>query len=270
MATGPDDNRVVLGVAPAKGHPPPSALGATPPSPRQSRWTDAAPAGRGRSAGRHGPAAARCRVGVTAHISNGVEVWLKPTDFKADQVVFNAYALAAPSCLRPTTGTPAAAPSSGRLGLSRWTSGRCCRPILGLGRHGHSHGIPDRHAKGPETHCSSAACHTRPTHAEALDTSSAFAAAANRAEPARVFSERSSWTSPATHPRPRRRWSTRPGELDIIKRCTTPPNFTFFSPARLGGRDLADVGDVGRTLPRAARRTFAPEAAFPPDRRPRW
>ncbi|MGD9904034.1 MAG: M16 family metallopeptidase [Vicinamibacterales bacterium] len=98
-----DDNRVVLGVAPATpGTPAPTdatlttafaAAFAAPVTP----WTDALagralvadPPNPGRVTGRREVPA----VGVTVlTLSNGMEVWLKPTDFKADQVVFNAYA----------------------------------------------------------------------------------------------------------------------------------------------------------------------------------
>jgi len=98
-----DDNRVLLGVAPA-------TPGTTAPTESTLRtafaaalaapvtaWTDALagralvtdPPARGRVTGRREIAA----IGTTVlTLSNGMEVWLKPTDFKADQVVFTAYA----------------------------------------------------------------------------------------------------------------------------------------------------------------------------------
>lgn len=98
-----DDNRVVLGVAPAApGAAAPTdatlttALAAAFAAP-VTPWTDALagrtlvadPPARGRVTGRREIPA----IGVTVlTLSNGMEVWLKPTDFKADQVVFNAYA----------------------------------------------------------------------------------------------------------------------------------------------------------------------------------
>ncbi len=96
-----DDSRVVLGVAPAgPGTPTDDTLrtalaaaftGAVTP------WSDGlagralvpTPPARGRVTGRRQIP----DVGVTVlTLSNGMEVWLKPTTFKADQVVFSAYA----------------------------------------------------------------------------------------------------------------------------------------------------------------------------------
>ena len=98
-----DDNRVVLGVAPtAAGTPAPTddtlktALAAAFATP-VTAWTDALagralvtdPPAKGTVTNRRQIPA----VGVTVlTLSNGMEVWLKPTDFKADQVVFSAYA----------------------------------------------------------------------------------------------------------------------------------------------------------------------------------
>ncbi len=107
-----DDSRVVLGIAPAKpGAPLPTddtlktamtAAFAGPVTP----WSDGL-AGRelvttppkpGRVTGRRQIP----EVGVTVlTLSNGMEVWLKPTDFKADQVVFSAYALGGGSLAAP-------------------------------------------------------------------------------------------------------------------------------------------------------------------------
>ena len=99
-----DENRVVLGVAPEKKDvPPPSpeTLRAAIDSRRQRRRSSAGP--------KRPPAAswsrnrlppARWRRGAPfprsarpcLTLSNGVEVWLKPTDFKNDQIMFSAYA----------------------------------------------------------------------------------------------------------------------------------------------------------------------------------
>lgn len=100
MAEG---SRVVLGVAPATG-------GATPPSNDTLRtaltaafrapltpWSDGV-AGRALVSTPPTPGRVTARrriaeVGATVlTLSNGMEVWLKPTTFKADQVVFSAYA----------------------------------------------------------------------------------------------------------------------------------------------------------------------------------
>jgi zinc protease len=114
-----DDNRVVLGVAPATpgtAAPTDAALAAaftaafTAPV---AAWTDAAA---GRALIDDPPAAGKVtgrrqvpEVGVTVlTLSNGMEVWIKPTDFKADQVVFNAYAYGGAS-LVPEADYPDAA-----------------------------------------------------------------------------------------------------------------------------------------------------------------
>ena len=98
-----DENRVVLGVAPEKKDtPPPSAdmlrstiarASAAPVEP----WKEAT---EGRALVEKDPAAARSpraarvpEIGATVlTLSNGVEVWLKPTDFKNDQILFTSYA----------------------------------------------------------------------------------------------------------------------------------------------------------------------------------
>ncbi len=98
-----DDNRVVLGVAPgAAGAAPPTddtlktalaAAFAAPVTPRTEETAGRAlvtdpPAKGSVTSRRQIPA-----VGVTVlTLSNGMELWLKPTDFKADQVVFTGYA----------------------------------------------------------------------------------------------------------------------------------------------------------------------------------
>lgn len=98
-----DENRVVLGVAPEKKDTPP-------PSPEMLRaaierasaapvepWADAT-SGRAlvEKVPPAGTVASRREVGeigaTVLTLSNGVEVWLKPTDFKNDQVLFTAYA----------------------------------------------------------------------------------------------------------------------------------------------------------------------------------
>ena len=98
-----DDNRVVLGVAPeAPGAAPPTddtlktALAAAFAAPVTARTEETAgralvtdPPAKGSVTGRRQIPA----VGVTVlTLSNGMELWLKPTDFKADQVVFTGYA----------------------------------------------------------------------------------------------------------------------------------------------------------------------------------
>ena len=98
-----DDNRLALGVAPASQEVPAptddtlkTALAAAFAAP-VTAWTDAL-AGRALVADPPAPGKVTGRrqvpaVGVTVlTLSNGVEVWLKPTDYKADQVVFTGYA----------------------------------------------------------------------------------------------------------------------------------------------------------------------------------
>ncbi len=98
-----DENRVVLGVAPEKKDtPPPSAdmlrstiarASAAPVEP----WKEAT---EGRALVEKDPAGGRVtarrtvpEIGATVlTLSNGVEVWLKPTDFKNDQILFSSYA----------------------------------------------------------------------------------------------------------------------------------------------------------------------------------
>ena len=98
-----EDNRVVLGVAPEKKDtPPPStetmraAIDRAGTAPVE-RWAEAAA---GRELVEKPPASGKVasrravpEIGATVlTLSNGVEVWLKPTDFKNDQVLFSAYA----------------------------------------------------------------------------------------------------------------------------------------------------------------------------------
>jgi zinc protease len=99
-----DDNRLVLAVAPEKQgvsiaseQQLQAALAKAEGSPVEA-WTDAL-AGRDlvEKAPVPGKVTARreiAELGVTVlSLSNGVEVWLKPTDFKSDQVLFGSYAL---------------------------------------------------------------------------------------------------------------------------------------------------------------------------------
>ncbi len=98
-----DENRVVLGVAPEKKDTPPptpdmlrNAIARASAAPVE-RWVDATS---GRALIEKAPSAGKVasrrevpEVGATVlTLSNGVEVWLKPTDFKNDQVLFTAYA----------------------------------------------------------------------------------------------------------------------------------------------------------------------------------
>ena len=98
-----EENRVVLGVAPEKKDVPPP----TPDTMRAAieragnapveRWAEATA---GRELVEKPPAAGTvtarrmvAEIGATVlTLSNGVEVWLKPTDFKNDQIMFSAYA----------------------------------------------------------------------------------------------------------------------------------------------------------------------------------
>lgn len=108
-----DDSRVVLGVAPTPpaGTPAPTddtlrtALAAAFSAP-VTPWEDAL-AGRELVTTKPAPGRVTNRrtlpeIGVTVlTLSNGVEVWLKPTDYKADQVMFSAYAFGGASLSPP-------------------------------------------------------------------------------------------------------------------------------------------------------------------------
>lgn len=98
-----DDNRVVLGVAPEKKDVPPpapetlrTAIARASSAPVE-RWAEATA---GRELVENPPAPGKVasrrtvpEIGATVlTLSNGVEVWLKPTDFKNDQILFTAYA----------------------------------------------------------------------------------------------------------------------------------------------------------------------------------
>lgn len=99
-----DENRVVLGVAPEKKDVPPP----TPATMRAAidragsapvdRWTEATAnrelVERPPTPGKVTAKRTVPEIGATVlTLSNGVEVWLKPTDFKNDQILFSAYAL---------------------------------------------------------------------------------------------------------------------------------------------------------------------------------
>jgi len=98
-----EENRVVLGVAPEKKEtPPPTAETMRAAINRASaapvdRWTEATA---NRELVEKPPAPGKVvstrtvpEIGATVlTLSNGVEVWLKPTDFKNDQILFSAYA----------------------------------------------------------------------------------------------------------------------------------------------------------------------------------
>ena len=97
------ENRVVLGVAPEKKDTPPptvnmlkAAIARAAAAPVE-RWAEAT-SGRGLvetmpAPGRVASRRTIANIGVTVlTLSNGVDVWLKPTDFKNDQVLFTAYA----------------------------------------------------------------------------------------------------------------------------------------------------------------------------------
>jgi zinc protease len=129
-----DENRVVLGVAPEKKDaPPPSSEMLRAAITRASaapveRWADATS---GRALVEKVPPAGKvasrrevAEVGATVlTLSNGVEVWLKPTDFKNDQILFTAYApggasLAAPADYKNASLATAMVGVGGLGGLS--------------------------------------------------------------------------------------------------------------------------------------------------------
>lgn len=156
-----DDNRVVLGVAPEKKETPAPSEDALRASLARAQaaaiepWADTT-AGRelvgtpprpGRAVGRREIA----EIGVTVlTLANGVEVWLKPTDFKNDQVLFSAYAPGGLSLASPADYTSAALATAlvgiGGLGglspvdLSKLLSGTIAQasPTIGPYTHGFS------------------------------------------------------------------------------------------------------------------------------------
>jgi len=129
-----EGSRVVLIAAPSKGAPPPSDAAiraiiereakATPPA-----WVDTL-AGKQLMAKLPAPGRVTARkevpeIGATVlTLSNGVEVWLKPTDFKADEILFSGYALggqsAADSASYPTAWL--AGSTIGDAGVGGYTS----------------------------------------------------------------------------------------------------------------------------------------------------
>ncbi len=127
-------NRVVLVEAPSRGAPPPTDAGIRAVIEREARatpdaWVDSI-AGKSLMATR--PAAGRVtarkdvpEIGATVlTLSNGVEVWLKPTHFKTDEILFSGYALggrsAADSASYPTTWI--AGPTIGDAGVGGYTA----------------------------------------------------------------------------------------------------------------------------------------------------
>jgi zinc protease len=98
-----EDNRVVLGVAPEKKDtPPPSTetlrasiarAAAAPVEPWADPTTNRALVEKVPAPGKVTARRTVPEIGATVlTLSNGVEVWLKPTDFKNDQILFSAYA----------------------------------------------------------------------------------------------------------------------------------------------------------------------------------
>jgi len=154
-----DENRVVLGVAPEKKEtPPPTADTLRNTITRASaapveRWAEA-------TAGRElvekppapGKVTARrtvAEIGATVlTLSNGVEVWLKPTDFKNDQILFSAYAPGglsqAPEASFKSAGLSTAMVGIGGMGglnpvdLSKMLAGKIAQAAPGIGGYSKS------------------------------------------------------------------------------------------------------------------------------------
>ena len=98
-----EDNRVVLGVAPEKKDTPPpttdtmraaiARAAAAPVEPWADPTTNRALVEKAPAPGKVTGRRSVAEIGATVlTLSNGVEVWLKPTDFKNDQILFTAYA----------------------------------------------------------------------------------------------------------------------------------------------------------------------------------
>jgi zinc protease len=153
-----DENRVVLGVAPEKKDtPPPSpdmlraAITRASAAPVE-RWADATS---GRALVEKAPPAGKVasrrevsEIGATVlTLSNGVEVWLKPTDFKNDQVLFTAYApggisLASPADFKSASLSTAMVGVGGLGGLSpvdlsKMLSGKIAQAAPNVGEYTH-------------------------------------------------------------------------------------------------------------------------------------
>jgi zinc protease len=153
-----DENRVVLGVAPEKKEtPPPSAetlrntiarASAAPVDP----WKEATA---GRALVEKDPVAGKVtarrtvpEIGATVlTLSNGVEVWLKPTDFKNDQILFSSYApggvsLASQADFKSASLATAMVGVGGRGGfnpvdLSKMLSGKIAQASPSVGEYTH-------------------------------------------------------------------------------------------------------------------------------------
>ncbi|MGH9143807.1 MAG: M16 family metallopeptidase, partial [Vicinamibacterales bacterium] len=154
-----DDSRVILATSPEKtGIKIPSEAElqsaiATATASRVTPWTDS---GATRPLMEHAPAAGAIssrrsldHVGVTVvRFANGVEAWLKPTDFKNDQILFSLYAsggasLAPPSDYPEASLATALVSVSGAgglkaLDLQKVLTGKlvAARPYIGLSSHG--------------------------------------------------------------------------------------------------------------------------------------
>ena len=151
-----DENRVVLGVAPEKKEtPPPSVDTLRNTITRASaapveRWAEAT-AGRELVEKPPAPGKVTARrtvpeIGATVlTLSNGVEVWLKPTDFKNDQIMFAAYApggmAQAPEASFKSAGMATAMVGVGGMGglnpvdLSKMLSGKIAGASPSIGEY---------------------------------------------------------------------------------------------------------------------------------------
>ena len=255
-----EDNRVVLASFPDKAGIPVVAQAGLQDALRAgstaavSAWRDDV-AGRSLMAMLPVPGSVRGRreipeIGVTVlTLSNGVEVWLKPTDFRNDQVTFSAYArggasLAAPSEFLDASLSTSLVGMAGVGGLSpvdvdKITAGRLATvsPFMNNYTHGISGGSTPRDL---ETALQLAYLHfTAPNHdAEAftLLKNRVAASLANQAQsPGAVFGERVHRLATMDHYSVRPMRSDDLGRLDMTRmigyyaeRFKNAADFTFF------------------------------------------
>ena len=149
----PEGSRVVLASAPSKGSPVPTEAALRAVLDRESAanptaWVDST-AGKRLMAKLPVPGRITSRrtveeIGVTVlTLSNGVEVWLKPTTFKADEILFSAWAPGGQSTIAPADYPTAWLASSaiGDLGVGGFTGTELGKLLAGrIARVGESYG----------------------------------------------------------------------------------------------------------------------------------
>jgi zinc protease len=284
-----EDNRVVLGVAPEKKETPApteealrAALARANAAPVEP-WADVT-AGRelvekaprpGRVVGRREIA----EIGVTVlTLANGVEVWLKPTDFKHDQVLFSAYAPGGLSLASPADYKSAALATAivgvGGLGglspvdLSKLLSGRIAQasPTMGAYTHGVSGSSTPRDLETALqlTYLAFTAPNFTPEAFDLLKRRLAGALENREQNPRAVFSDRTSLVNTSNHysAMPLRASDLASLTLETTRafyhaRFANAADFTFFFVGTFSVSDLTPLieqwlGGLPSTLQRAS------------------